>query len=110
MCTPTRSLSHSFTHSSRHKIEISAKRSSQIALKHAEIPHRRFGIHVNDFGPSWRDGMAFLAIVSRLKPSSVDLDAARNMSNRQRLDTAFNVAERELGIPKLIDSEGLRFH
>ncbi|XP_028967016.1 nesprin-1 [Galendromus occidentalis] len=66
---------------------------------------QRFGIHVNDFGPSWRDGMAFLAIVSRLKPSSVDLDAARDMGNRQRLDTAFNVAERELGIPKLIDSE-----
>ncbi|OQR75174.1 hypothetical protein BIW11_08602, partial [Tropilaelaps mercedesae] len=66
---------------------------------------QRFGIHVNDFGPSWRDGMAFLAIVSRLKPSAVDLDAARDWSNRQRLDTAFNIAERELGVPKLIDAE-----
>lgn len=67
---------------------------------------RRFGIHVNDFGPSWRDGMAFLAIVSRLKASSIDLDAARDWSNKQRLDTAFNIAERELEIPKLIDAEG----
>jgi hypothetical protein len=29
---------------------------------------RTFGIAVNDFGRSWRDGNAFLAIVSSIKP------------------------------------------
>jgi hypothetical protein len=29
---------------------------------------RTFGIAVNDFGKSWRDGNAFLAICSSIKP------------------------------------------
>ncbi|XP_049266951.1 muscle-specific protein 300 kDa isoform X1 [Rhipicephalus sanguineus] len=66
---------------------------------------QRFGVQVNDFGPSWRDGLAFLAIVHCIKPSLVDLDSAKKMDARNRLERAFSLADRELGIPRLLDPE-----
>lgn len=69
--------------------------------------HRRFGVEVNDFGSCWRDGMAFLAIISRIRPSLVNIDQLRNASNLVRLETAFRIAESELGIARLLDPEGM---
>ena len=37
-------------------------------------PHfRKFGIIVSDFGVSWRDGMAFLALIHCVNPRLVNL-------------------------------------
>jgi hypothetical protein len=37
----------------------------------------------------------------------VDLRRVTRMDVRERLDNAFNIAEQYLGIPRLIDAEGL---
>lgn len=66
---------------------------------------RKFGLQVNDFGNSWRDGYAFLAIVNCIKPGLVDIENLRQSSNRTRLETAFRVAEEDLGIARLLDPE-----
>ncbi|XP_054006700.1 muscle-specific protein 300 kDa isoform X2 [Hylaeus anthracinus] len=63
------------------------------------------GIHVRDFGESWRDGNAFLAIIDAIRANLVNIAAMREASNRARLETAFQVAEVELGIARLLDPE-----
>nr|XP_033322974.1 nesprin-1 [Megalopta genalis] len=63
------------------------------------------GIQVRDFGESWRDGNAFLAIIDAIKQNLVNVAAMREASNRARLETAFQVAELELGIARLLDPE-----
>ncbi|XP_022255070.1 nesprin-1-like [Limulus polyphemus] len=68
---------------------------------------QRFGIQVSDFGPSWRDGMAFLAIIDKIRPGLINMDTARQMSNRDRLNMAFNIAESVLGIARLLDAEDI---
>lgn len=60
---------------------------------------------MTDFGASWRDGIAFLAIIDAIKANLINLAAMRRATNRQRLETAFNVAESELGIARLLDAE-----
>lgn len=61
------------------------------------------GIEVKDFGASWRDGVAFLAIIDALKKNLVNIAELKKASNKARLETAFDVAESELGIPKILD-------
>lgn len=63
------------------------------------------GIEVKDFGASWRDGIAFLAIIDAIKANLINLAELRKESNRTRLETAFDVAEKDLGITRLLDPE-----
>lgn len=63
------------------------------------------GIEIKDFGASWRDGIAFLAIVDAIKANLINLAEMKKASNRTRLETAFDVAESELGITRLLDPE-----
>ncbi|CAG9579065.1 unnamed protein product [Danaus chrysippus] len=62
-------------------------------------------IQVSDFGPSWRDGVAFLAIIDAIKANLINLAEMKRKTNRQRLEHAFDLAENELGIAKLLDAE-----
>lgn len=67
---------------------------------------RYHGIEVKDFGPSWRDGVAFQTVVHAIRPDLVDMEVVRRRSNRENLEEAFALAENELGIPRLLDPEG----
>ncbi|VDM24643.1 unnamed protein product [Hydatigera taeniaeformis] len=66
----------------------------------------KFNIDIKDFGPSWRDGVAFNAIVHSIDPKLVDMRDVEKGSNRENLHRAFTVAEEKLGIPKILDPEG----
>lgn len=50
--------------------------------------------------------MVFLAILSALRPGVVDLNKASTRSNKQNLEEAFRVAEKELRIPRLLEPDG----
>lgn len=63
-------------------------------------------INVKDFKASWRSGVVFLAILNALRPDLVDLSKARTRSNKQNLEEAFHIAEKELRVPRLLDPEG----
>ena len=65
------------------------------------------GVNVTNFGRSWRDGLAFNAIIYRNRPDLVDFDSLRPSDHKKNLRTAFTVAERDLGVPKLLEAEGL---
>lgn len=53
--------------------------------------------------------MVFLAILYALRPDVVDLTKARTRSNKQNLEEAFRIAEKELRIPRLLDPDGEPF-
>ena len=63
------------------------------------------GIEVKDFGPSWRDGYAFMGLINAIDENLIDIENYRNASNKSRLHTSFNIAETELGIPRLLDPD-----
>ena len=73
-------------------------------------PARRQGIEVKDFGPSWRSGVAFHAVVHAIRPDLVDMELVRRRSNRDNLEEAFSLAENQLGIPRLLEPAGERIH
>uniref|UniRef100_A0AAY5F230 Calponin-homology (CH) domain-containing protein n=1 Tax=Electrophorus electricus TaxID=8005 RepID=A0AAY5F230_ELEEL len=74
-------------------------------LKWVQRTATKLGLDVRDFGPSWRSGVAFHAIIFALRPQLVDMERVWNSPNRANLEEAFTLAERELGIPRLLDPE-----
>lgn len=62
---------------------------------------------MKDFGPSWRTGVAFHSVIYAIRPDLVDMELVKRRSNRENLEEAFTVAENELGIPRLLDPEGV---
>ncbi|XP_075382260.1 spectrin beta chain, non-erythrocytic 2 [Mycteria americana] len=62
-------------------------------------------VNVHNFTTSWRDGLAFNAIIHKHRPDLVDMDTLRRCNAHYNLQSAFNLAERELGLTKLLDPE-----
>ncbi|TRY94948.1 hypothetical protein DNTS_013097, partial [Danionella cerebrum] len=58
---------------------------------------------VRDFKSTWRSGEVFLAILCSLRPDLVDI--SKTSTPRENLDKAFYLAEKELGIPRLLEPE-----
>ncbi|XP_054446547.1 plectin isoform X3 [Pteronotus mesoamericanus] len=63
------------------------------------------GLRCDNFTSSWRDGRLFNAIIHRHKPTLVDMNKVYSQANQENLDQAFSVAERELGVTRLLDPE-----
>lgn len=63
-------------------------------------------VSVTDFKSSWRNGMAFLAVIHALRPDLVDMKSVKHRSNKANLKEAFRIAEQEFKIPKLLEPEG----
>ncbi|ORY97402.1 calponin homology domain-containing protein [Syncephalastrum racemosum] len=62
-------------------------------------------VNVVDFTSSWQDGLAFCALIHRHRPDLLDFDSLDFNNRHQNTALAFEVAERHLGIPKLLDVE-----
>ncbi len=63
-------------------------------------------LDIKDFTSTWRDGLIFNALIHSIRPDLVDLRRIERMDPRERLKSAFKVAEEHLGVPSLIDAEG----
>ncbi|XP_077127654.1 plectin isoform X9 [Ranitomeya variabilis] len=63
------------------------------------------GLRCDNFTSSWRDGRLFNAIIHRHKPMLIDMNRVYRQPNQENLDQAFTVAERELGVTRLLDPE-----
>lgn len=64
---------------------------------------------VNDFGKSWRSGLAFLALVKSINPAMVDLRESFHRDPLENVRQAFMIAHHSLDIPPLLEPEGKRF-
>ncbi|KAF2356291.1 Calponin domain [Trinorchestia longiramus] len=86
-------------------ISTGISRDRPSVTRRTAAAEKRFGIVVSDFGCSWRDGNAFLAIVQCINPRLVNLQSMSGASNKDRLELAFKLAERHLGVASLLDAE-----
>ncbi|XP_045525143.1 dystonin isoform X25 [Pieris brassicae] len=68
------------------------------------------GVRVSDFTSSWRDGLAFNALIHRNRPDLIDWRNIRSRQVRERLETAFHVVEKEYGVTRLLDPEDVDTH
>nr|XP_026689485.1 spectrin beta chain, non-erythrocytic 1 isoform X2 [Ciona intestinalis] len=64
-------------------------------------------VNVHNFNTSWRDGLAFNAIIHKHRPDLIDYDSLKKSNAMHNLQNAFNVAEQQLGLTKLLDPEDI---
>uniref|UniRef100_A0A8B9K278 Spectrin, beta, erythrocytic n=1 Tax=Astyanax mexicanus TaxID=7994 RepID=A0A8B9K278_ASTMX len=62
-------------------------------------------VNITNFTTSWKDGLAFNALIHKHRPDLVDYGGLQRSNPTHNLQQAFNVAERQLGVTKLLDPE-----
>ncbi|KAK4193667.1 hypothetical protein QBC35DRAFT_526948 [Podospora australis] len=62
-------------------------------------------VDVRDFSQSWNDGLAFCALLDIHRPDLIDYDALDKSDHKGNMQMAFDIAHKEIGIPKLLDVE-----
>lgn len=65
----------------------------------------KFGVEVRDFGRSWRNGLAFLALIKSINPDLVDLRQSLTKDPVENLEQAFSLAQDHLDIPPLLEPQ-----
>ena len=64
-------------------------------------------VKVTNFTTSWKDGMAFCALVHCAKPKAFDFTALNPTNKKANLDLAFSAAKKHLRVEPLLDSDDL---
>ncbi|MGH0132994.1 UNVERIFIED_CONTAM: hypothetical protein FKN15_059556 [Acipenser sinensis] len=64
-------------------------------------------VNIRNFTTSWRDGMAFNALIHKHRPDLIDFDKLKKSNVHYNLQNAFNLAEQHLGLTKLLDPEDI---
>ncbi|XP_060584243.1 spectrin beta chain-like isoform X5 [Ruditapes philippinarum] len=62
-------------------------------------------VNVRNFTTSWRDGLAFNALIHKHRPDLIQYDKLQKSNAMYNLQNAFQVAEEKLGITPLLDPE-----
>ncbi|XP_003386482.1 PREDICTED: alpha-actinin-1-like [Amphimedon queenslandica] len=85
--------------------ELSAKEGLLLWCQRKTQPYKN--VNVNNFHTSFKDGLAFCALIHRHRPDLIDYDSLKKSNDMYNLNLAFDVAEKHLDIPKMLDAEDI---
>jgi len=111
---PTSALLHPSTSSSSAEALLPKKspipkfRSEDLVLRWVQKEiSERYGIQIKDMEKSWKDGVAFNALVHRSRPDLVNMEKVKMSSPRENLEQAFELARIHLDIRPLLDVDDM---
>nr|1SJJ_A Chain A, actinin [Gallus gallus]1SJJ_B Chain B, actinin [Gallus gallus] len=85
--------------------ETSAKEGLLLWYQRKTAPYKN--VNIQNFHISWKDGLGFCALIHRHRPELIDYGKLRKDDPLTNLNTAFDVAEKYLDIPKMLDAEDI---
>ncbi|KAI6186229.1 hypothetical protein M3Y98_00110000 [Aphelenchoides besseyi] len=85
--------------------ELSARDGLLLWCQRKTAPYDN--VNVKDFATSWKDGLAFCALIHRHRPDLIDYNALNEHNSIGNLNLAFDVAEKHLDIPKMLEAEDI---
>ena len=65
------------------------------------------GVRIENMTESWRDGLVFCAIIHRFRPAMIDYHLLLPGQVIRNCELAFSIAEKNLGIPSLLDPQDM---
>ena len=84
--------------------EMTAKEGLLLWCQRKTAPYKN--VNVQNFHLSWRDGLAFCALIHRHRPDLLDYSKLSKDNPLENLNLAFDIAEKYLDIPRMLDAEG----
>merc|ERR1712241_1241508 len=83
--------------------EMTAKEGLLLWCQRKTAPYKN--VNVQNFHLSWRDGLAFCALIHRHRPDLLDYSKLSKDNPLENLNLAFDIAEKYLDIPRMLDAE-----
>lgn len=83
---------------------MSAKEGLLLWCQRKTQPYKN--VNVQNFHMSFKDGLAFCALIHRHRPDLIDYDHLSREDPVKNLNLAFDIAEKHLDIPRMLDAEG----
>lgn len=85
--------------------EMTAKEGLLLWCQRKTAPYKN--VNVQNFHLSWKDGLAFCALIHRHRPDLLDYGKLKKENPLDNLNLAFDVAEKHLNIPRMLDAEDM---
>ncbi|CAL1268708.1 unnamed protein product [Larinioides sclopetarius] len=85
--------------------EMTAKEGLLLWCQRKTAPYKN--VNVQNFHLSWKDGLAFCALIHRHRPDLLDYSKLTKDNPIHNLNLAFDVAEKYLNIPRMLDPEDM---
>lgn len=99
-------LIHKFEIQDISEDELSAREGLLLWCKKKTKDYKQ--IRVDNFNTSWQDGLAFIGLIHKHRPDLIaDPDTLDKNNAKENLQLAFDVAEKELDIPQLLDADDM---
>jgi len=85
--------------------EMTAKEGLLLWCQRKTAPYKN--VNVQNFNTSWKDGLAFCALIHRHRPDLLDYNRLTKDHPLDNLNLAFDIAEKHLNIPRMIDADDM---
>uniref|UniRef100_A0A7E4VFC1 Alpha-actinin, sarcomeric n=1 Tax=Panagrellus redivivus TaxID=6233 RepID=A0A7E4VFC1_PANRE len=87
--------------------ELSARDGLLLWCQRKTAPYDN--VNVQNFNTSWKDGLALCALIHRHRPELIDYSKLSKGDPIHNLNLAFDIAEKHLDIPKMLDAEDVAY-